>query len=58
MVVPVSLALPTASTAPLGMPFLYFCWYCLPSRRTLAVSQEERALTTEAPTPCSPPETT
>ena len=39
-----------------AMPFAYVCSYSKPSRRTVAMSFFDSALTTDAPTPCRPPE--
>ena len=39
-----------------ALPSLYFWVYSPPSLQTLKVSSFERALTTETPTPCRPPE--
>ncbi len=48
---------PTTSTSPRGAPRSN-SWRCtLPSRRTSAARRSESALTTETPTPCSPPDT-
>ena len=35
----------------------YSCSWTLPSRRIVSFNHSDRALTTETPTPCSPPET-
>ena len=45
------------STGPCGLPRRYRWIYVWPSRRTSAVRLLLRALTTLAPTPCSPPAT-
>ena len=40
-----------------AFPRAYFCVVTLPSRRTSIFSDSASALTTDAPTPCSPPDT-
>ncbi len=58
MVVPV-FRLPTCPTTFSSLfffPSAYHMKYSLPSRRTRTSSFFDRALTTETPTPCRPPE--
>jgi hypothetical protein len=57
VVVPVSLDSPAVVIGPRGTPRSNSCRYTLPSRSTWTTSHSESALTTDAPTPCSPPET-
>src|SRR3989344_4808778 len=58
IIVPCNFDVPTFFALPIGFPpFLYSCMYCPPSRCTSARTCEERAFTTETPTPCKPPET-
>ena len=45
------------STGPAGFPRRYFWVKVSPSRRTSATRLFDSALTTLAPTPCSPPAT-
>ena len=54
-VVPVPRAGPSFFTPPTGAPCLYRCSQVEPSRRTVATSSRDSALTTDAPTPCRPP---
>ncbi|MNC96060.1 hypothetical protein D3C83_133320 [compost metagenome] len=54
-VVPVPRAGPTFLTGPVGLPRLNAISHNAPSRFTVAFRSVERALTTLAPTPCSPP---
>ena len=39
-----------------GLPRLKVCCHSKPSRRMVATSLRDRALTTDEPTPCRPPE--
>src|ERR1700677_4743663 len=55
--VPVLRVLPEAFNFEVGTPFSYDCSQTSPSRQISSSSQSESALTTETPTPCSPPET-
>ena len=48
---------PTLSTLVMGLPRSYSCDQTPPSRAVSTRSQEERALTTDTPTPWRPPET-
>ena len=48
----------TGRIGPTGTPRRNSWRYSLPSRLTVATSSRERALTTDAPTPCRPPEWT
>src|SRR5699024_12006288 len=51
------LALPILRKVPTGCPPLTkFSSYSIPSQTVFKVNIEESALTTEAPTPCNPPE--
>jgi hypothetical protein len=54
-VVPLPRAGPTFFSPVAGLPCLKVISHCWPSRRTVAVSSRDSALTTLAPTPCSPP---
>lgn len=49
-------AAPTFSTGPSGMPREKLCWNSSLLRATCTTMLSESALTTEAPTPCNPPE--
>ncbi len=58
MVVPVgspSSSLRIFSTGEATTPARYCCAHTKPSRKTVAVSSPERALTADTPTPCRPP---
>ena len=57
MVVPVSVVASPFFTGAVGTPSWYSCVQIKPSRLTFAERFVESALTTEEPTPCSPPET-
>ena len=57
IVVPFSELGPSSCIGPCGTPRANSWRYVLPSSSTVAISQSESALTTDAPTPCSPPET-
>ena len=54
-VVPMPRAGPTFFKAPTIAPCLKRISHCAPSRRTVATSSFDRALTTLAPTPWRPP---
>ena len=54
-VVPVPRAAPSFFSGPTGLPCLKRISHCAPSRSTVATSSFDSALTTLAPTPCSPP---
>ena len=45
------------SSGAMGTPRSYDCVCSWPSRQTVRCSHSERALTTETPTPCRPPDT-
>ncbi len=55
--VPVDWDSPTTSTPVTGLPRSYFWRQSLPSRLTVTSRNSDRALTTDTPTPCRPPET-
>jgi len=54
--VPVPRAGPSALSGLVGLPRPYVCTCRLPSRLISTTSLRARALTTELPTPCRPPE--
>ena len=55
--VPVESDSPMMCNSSLGFPFSN-CWkYFLPLRLTVTSKCSDKAFTTEAPTPCNPPET-
>src|ERR1700719_2889746 len=54
--VPVFFVLPEDFSLVVGTPFPSDCSQTSPSRQISKSSQSESALTTDAPTPCSPPE--
>ena len=56
MVVPVWRVAPSALSFVSAWPLAYSCVHFRPSRFTSATSLELKALTTEDPTPCRPPE--
>jgi hypothetical protein len=56
MVVPVPRAAPARFILPAGLPRRKLCSHSAPSRLTRATSDSASALTTDAPTPCRPPE--
>ncbi len=47
---------PSFSSPPVGLPREKLCFHSNPSRQTRTSTREDRALTTETPTPCRPPE--
>ena len=55
-VVPDPRAAPTFLSEPTGCPCLNRISHCAPSRRTVATSSFDNALTTLAPTPWRPPD--
>ena len=57
ILVPVSFDLPTAFNGDLASPFLNSIKYFFPSLLISNFNFSDKALTTETPTPCSPPET-
>ena len=56
-VVPRSVVASPRVSSVVGSPRAKLCVQTKPSWRTSTVSHSERALTTETPTPCRPPET-
>ena len=57
ILVPVCCVDPCGATGPFGIPRSYSCTHTLPSRRTSSRHHSLSALTTDTPTPWSPPET-
>ena len=55
--VPCSLVEPVDFIFDFGVPSLYVCSHTFPSLLIFNSKTSERALTTEIPTPCKPPET-
>ncbi|CAM5720025.1 hypothetical protein STENM223S_11283 [Streptomyces tendae] len=55
--VPVSSVASCRASGAVGTPSLYSCVQRWPSVLTSTATLVERALTTETPTPCRPPET-
>ena len=52
-----SAASPTAASGASATPLVKLIAYSVPSLKILSLRETERALTTETPTPCRPPET-
>ena len=57
MLVPRRSVFPPFSSAVVGVPRSYDCVNSWPSRQIVRWSHSDRALTTETPTPCRPPDT-
>ena len=56
-VVPRRLDGPTTRSGYRGSPRAYSCWCSNPSRKMVSHRWSDRALTTDTPTPCRPPDT-